>query len=493
EAPFYSRRIGRPPEGAVPAGATAPSATTIAGAAKVYGRTDDGWRGGLLATSTLGATASDGTVVAVPEQAVIARVVKESADGDRAAGAFASELHRDGDIGLPRDDGAFGVDARLRWDDQTYETRAWALGTEQRGSAAAIAALAARPWHDLDRVDAPRLRLADDATTLTGGAAEIRLAKVGGDLQGSLAARAISPGFDIDALGFQRNSDWFVLAAQLQRQWTPNTDWIHTWRIGTDNAGLGWSWGGERRAAVIDGFASAVFSSYADTTVTLQHEASVLSTEWLRGGPALALPPRETARLSAHTDTRRQTVAGIDAAAAVEPGSGSHDVSLAPSLTWRLSNHVAGIASASYDDQRIGWQYIGPDLVGRVHQRTAAASLQVDVALSPRMIVQLYAQPFVSTGSYDNYATVVDAHAGRFAAVDPDTLGIARPDGSHRSLIASAIARWEIRPGSFLTAVWNHHGEAVAPVAPLTGEFGRVLHEAGSDLVLVKLAWRFAL
>ena len=493
EAPFYSRRIGRAPEGAVPAGATAPSTTTILAAAKLYGRSDDGWRAGLLATSTLGAEASDGTVVAVPEQAAIARVVKESGDGERAAGVFASELHRDGDIGLPRDSSALGVDARLRWDDQTYEARAWALGTEQRGSAAAIATLAAQPWHDLDRVDAPRLRLADGATSMTGAAAEIRLAKVGGDSLGSLAARAISPGFDTDALGFQRNSDWFVLAAQLQRQWIPNTDWIHSWRVGTDNTGIGWSWGGERRAAVIDGFAGVVFESYADATVTLQHEASVVSTEWLRGGAALALPRRETAKLSAHTDTRQQTIAGIDAAIAVEPGSGSHDASIAPSLTWRLLDHVAGIATASYDDQRVGWQYVAPDIVGRVHQRTAAVSLQVDVALSPRMIVQLYAQPFVSIGTYDNYATVVDAHTDLFAAVDPEAVGVERPDGSHRSLIASAIARWEIRPGSFLTAVWNHHGDALATVAPFAGEFGRVLHEPGSDLLLVKLAWRFAL
>jgi len=46
----------------------------------------------------------------------------------------------------------------------------------------------------------------------------------------------------------------------------------------------------------------------------LQHEFAALSTEWLRGGPALALPPREQAKLSLHTDTRRTSLAGLDAA-----------------------------------------------------------------------------------------------------------------------------------------------------------------------------------
>jgi len=48
--------------------------------------------------------------------------------------------------------------------------------------------------------------------------------------------------------------------------------------------------------------------------VTVQHELPALSTEWLRGGPALALPARELARLSVHSDTRRISFAGLDAA-----------------------------------------------------------------------------------------------------------------------------------------------------------------------------------
>jgi hypothetical protein len=505
EAAFYSRRIGRAPEGTIPPGATAPAATSILGATKLYGRTDGGLRAGVLAAWTLGADASDGTRVAAPQQAVIARVVQERADGDASAGAFASGLHRDAELGQPRDDGALGGDARLRWDDQTYEARAWLLATEQRGTADAIAALAAQPWHDLQRSDAPRLRIADGATHLAGASADVRIAKVGGDLLGAIELRGITAGFDVDALGFQRNSDWFVIAAQWSRQWFVNDDWLRSWRIGTDNAGIGWSLGGERRAAVVDGFATLNFANYYDVTATLQHEARVLSTEQLRGGPALALPPRELARISAHTDTRRLTTAGLDASLAIEPGSGSRDVSIAPALTWRASDHVAGTVAASYQDTTIGWQYVAAAdptyIVGRVHQRTAALALQLDAAVSPKLIVQLYAQPFVSAGGYDRYQQVTDAHADGFAALDAmvgDTtvtaggLTFDRPDGIRRSLIASAIARWEVRPGSFLTAVWNHHGDITVAPGPLAPELGRVLHQPGTDVVLVKLAWRFA-
>ena len=528
EAAFYSRRIGRAPEGDVPAGAQAPLATDILGAAKLFGRWSSGWRAGVLAAATGAADAigpAGATRVAAPTGAAIARVVREADAGNAQLGLFASELHRavGGALAdqLPRDAAALGIDGRIRWDDQGYEARAWALATDQLGSAAAIARLAAAPWHNLLRVDAPRLRPPDGATALSGIAGEARIARVGGELQWNLAARAISPGFDLNGLGFQRNSDWLLLAGQWSYDQHPRTAWLHRWQVGSDNAGVGWSWGGERRAAVVDGFLYLVFPSYWDATLTLQHELAVLSTEWLRGGPALALPPREQARLSIHSDTRRTSVAGLDAAVTTEPGSGSRSLALSPALTLRLSDHIAGTLGASYQDQTIGWQLVAspggpaaaPDgsyLVGRLHQRTLSLSLRADLALSPRLILQLYAQPFATVGRSDRYAMLADpraAHPGdRFTALPAGEPGeplsvagmpgfsIARPDAAGRSLVANAVVRWELAPGSFLTAVWSHRGdtaEATATARP-AGELGRAAREPGSDTVLVKLGWRWA-
>ncbi|HEX3477470.1 MAG TPA: DUF5916 domain-containing protein [Kofleriaceae bacterium] len=530
EAAFYSRRIGRPPEGDVPAGAHAPLATDILGAAKLFGRAASGWRAGVLAAATgaAGATGPAGdTRVAAPTAAAIARVVREAGAGDAELGMFASGLHRavDGALAdqLPRDAGAVGIDGRIRWDDQRYEARGWALATDQLGSAAAIARLAAAPWHNLLRVDAPRLRLSDGATRLSGIAGEARLAQVGGALHWLVAARAMSPGFDVNGLGFQRNSDWLLLAGQWSYDQYVQTSWLRRWQVGSDNAGVGWSWGGERRAAVVDGFLSLVFANYWDATLTAQHELAALSTEWLRGGPALALPPREQARLSIHSDTRRTSLAGLDAAVMTEPGSGSRSAALSPSLTLRLSDHIAGTLGATYQDQTVGWQLVAspggpaaaPDgsyLVGRLHQRTLSLSLRADLAISPRLILQLYAQPFATVGRYDRYARLADPRAARpddrFTALSTELTGdattltfpgmpgfsIARPDGAGRSLIANAVARWELAPGSFLTAVWSHRGDAAetTTTARLAGELDRAAREPGSDTVLVKLGWRWA-
>ncbi|HSR98330.1 MAG TPA: DUF5916 domain-containing protein [Kofleriaceae bacterium] len=532
EAPFYSRRIGRAPEGDIPPGATAPAATRILGAAKRFAHTSPGWRTGVLATVTDGADAvPDGSgpgsvavAVAARSEAAVARVVREADAGNAAFGLFASALHREvsGPLAdaLPSDAVALGLDGRLRWAHQGYELRGWALATEQLGTAASIARLAAQPWHNFLRSDAPRLRLDDGATHLTGIAGEGRLQKTSGDLLGGVFVRAISPGYDVNGIGFQRNSDWLLVATQWGYQ-RYRRGLIRHWRIGTDNAGLGWSFGGERRAAVVDAALTVDLRSYWGGTLTLQHELSSFSTEWLRGGPALLLPPRELAKLSVHTDSRRTSTASLDLALTTEPGSASRTASVSPSLTVRMSDHVAAVLGASYQDQQIGWQLVaGPGLapadtylVGRVHQRAVSLSLQADLAISPRMIIQLYAQPFATIGRYDRYALLADPRASRpadrFAALSSDQVTaddtmltidgqrrftVPRPDGLSRTLIASAIARWELRPGSFLTAVLSHHGDtsAIATGAQLGNQLGRVLTESGGDVLLIKLGWRWA-
>jgi hypothetical protein len=526
EAAFYSRRIGRAPEGDVPPGADAPLATDILGAAKLFGRTASGWRAGVLAAATGGADATlagTRTPVAAATEAVVARVVREADGGNAALGIFASGLHRhtDGVLAEQLTDtaGALGADARIRWSGQTYEARAWALATEQRGTAAAIARLAAAPWHNLGRPDAPRLRLDPGATHLAGGAAEARLARVGGALLWSVAARAISPGFDVNGLGFQRNTDWALVAGQWSYARYPAAGgWLRKWTVGSANAGLGYSWGGERRAAVADAYGRLDLASYWDATITLQHELAVRSTEWLRGGPALVLPPRDQAKLAIHTDTRRTSFAGLDAAVAREPGSGSRLATVTPSLTLRASDHVVATLGASYADQVIGWQVVAGApadtyLAARLHQRTASLSLQADLAFSPRLILQLYAQPFATVGRLSRYALLADPLAARaqdrFHTLTPDEVTVsadrvmvrgaapfevARPDGVARSLVASAVLRWELAPGSFLTAVYSHRGDAGAldPYARLGSSLTDALREPGADVFLVKLGWRWA-
>src|SRR4029453_14474992 len=125
--------------------------------------------------------------------------------------------------------------------------------------------------------------------------------------------------------------------------------------------------------------------------------------------------------LSIHSDARRTSFASLDVAVAREPGSGARSGQVSPSLPLGLWVHVPPAAGASYHDQVVGWQLVaGPGvapadtyLVGRVRQRAVSLSLQADIAISPRTILHLYAQPFAPVGRYSRYAALADPRAPR--------------------------------------------------------------------------------
>jgi len=90
--------------------------------------------------------------------------------------------------------------------------------------------------------------------------------------------------------------------------------------------------------------------------------------------------------------------------------------------------------------------------------------------------------------------TIADTGAGTGTGTGAPAWSIARPDGTEHTLIASAVARWELAPGSFLTAVWSHRGDraAITTTARLGDELTGALAQPGSDVFLVKLGWRWS-
>jgi hypothetical protein len=104
---FYSRRIGRSPQGPTPSGAEyadRPDASTILGAAKVSGRTGGGWTIGLLdavtsrehARTMIGAQPGSHEVEPLTNY-FVGRVRKDLAGGNLTVGTIATSVYRSTD------------------------------------------------------------------------------------------------------------------------------------------------------------------------------------------------------------------------------------------------------------------------------------------------------------------------------------------------------------------------------------------------------------
>jgi hypothetical protein len=136
---------------------------------------------------------------------------------------------------------------------------------------------------------------------------------------------------------------------------------------------------------------------------------------------------------------------------------------------------------------------------GGLDQTTFSLETRVNVTFTPTLSLQLYVEPFVSTGDYRElkefeepgtfkfleYGTDIGTVSddGGSYTIDPDGSGPADPfviadrDFSYRSLIGNSVLRWEWRPGSTLFLVWQHsrvsslRGDGAGGTDPWIGGF----------------------
>ena len=518
ESPFYSRRIGRAPHGGIPDGARGlylPAATDLVGAAKVAGRAGP-WQVGVLTAlgqperatfaDSLGAVRS----VEVEPRTLFGagRLSRDFRRGESAVGALVTVVDRalpdSGALadGMVRQAWLVGIDGRHRFAAGTYELSGLASATRVTGSPLAIRNVLAAPQHFALRPDAAHLaryRTDTTRTALDGAAAQLMLAKPAGHWRWSVAGHAISPGFEANGAGFQRNSDWLLAVGSFAYDEYRPGPIFRRWSVGLSQVGAGWSFGGERRAAVASFRGSADLPNEWGGAITFDQELPSLSTELLRGGPAVALPARRNWSATLHSDSRHATLATVTASGFREPGTGGHGVTLGGELDARVNDRLRLDVAPSYTNAVDAWQYVttlpGPEgdaaVVARLHQRTASVVLRSDLAFSSRLVLQLFAQPLVSSARYARFGVVeaprATAVADRVRPVDAAARGVGDPSFDTRHVVANGVLRWEYRPGSALFVVLTDQRHAEDPAqGGLGASAARLLNLPATRVVLVK-------
>jgi uncharacterized protein DUF5916 len=523
ESPFYSRRIGRAPhDGAIPGDARVedmPAYTNILGAAKLVARSPSGWTAGALGAATeserasiVDASSDHRAVVVEPAaQFGVGRVTRDFRGGESALGAMVTAVHRaqpGGDSSTLTSSALLGgIDGRHRFLHDNYEASGFVAASQVNGTPAAIRGVETAPDHYMLRPDASHLRgYADDSTrtSLDGLSMQARLAKLGGGhWRFSAIGQAISPGFEINDIGFQRNSDWIIALGSLQYiEYRPDRI-FRTWNVSLDQLGAGWSFGGERRAAVGSFTASGTFHSEWGATMSGGRELASLSTEALRGGPALLMPARTTWGATLSTDARKRKQLVLSASGFADDGGAGTGTTLGATLDARVTDRlrIAIAPSLSYSNEALQYvQHLDTSstgsgyIVGRLRQKTASLTARMDLAITSGVTLQLYAQPLIGSARYGDFAEVVAPRAGRMG----DRVhrlgssdGIADPSFGTRDVLGNAVMRWEYRPGSTLFVVFTQQRDAL--VDDPAWRFGQATRELwrvpASSVLMVKWSY----
>jgi len=475
---FYSRRIGRAPQGGDPPAARyvdRPAATDLLGAVKVTGKTQSGWSLGVLTALTDEMRAAvqlenGRRVTAVVEpltQYSMARLQKDVAGGESFVAATATSVLRDNSVSsLRRSALVGGVDFRHNFARRQYRLGGYLLGSAVHGSQEAITQTQLNNVHYFQRPDAGRLAVDSTRTSLEGVAAELRLTKIGGVLRWGSSAHLISSGFEANDLGFHGRSDVLQTAGWIGRNWFNGPAGIRNWQAWL-NAWSGWTLGGQREKTGQSLWTSAELESFWNVEAAIEHHLPGYAVTALRGGPALYVPRRLSGFTSVTTDSRRSTVAQLSINGGRDIGDVGSSLRVFGQVTQRIGDRAQAVLSPGVMWWRSGQQFVervdSRYIVGDVQQKTALLTARVDYSFTPRLSLQLYAQPFLSAGTYDRLGEVADAHASvpvrrvrRFSEAERSALAIDNPDFAFNELRTNSVLRWEYRPGSTLFLVWSH-------------------------------------
>jgi hypothetical protein len=120
-------------------------------------------------------------------------------------------------------------------------------------------------------------------------------------------------------------------------------------------------------------------------------------------------------------------------------------------------------------------------------QRTASASLRVNWTFTPRLSLQTYVQPFVSTAAYMDFKYLAAPESYEFV---PTTYTGSPLNFTSRSLKGNAVLRWEYRPGSSFYLVWTQKRSEFEETASLL-QFERAPDAVPENVFLVKMTYYF--
>jgi hypothetical protein len=128
---------------------------------------------------------------------------------------------------------------------------------------------------------------------------------------------------------------------------------------------------------------------------------------------------------------------------------------------------------------------------GRLDQKTSSITTRVNYTVTPNLSVQVYAQPFVSSGNYDRFKELIDGRAARYDDRYAPYPYTGTPDFKVLSFRTTNVMRWEYKPGSTLFVVWQQgrEGTGTANGFRYGQDFGDVFATPSSNALLVKLAY----
>jgi hypothetical protein len=540
---LHSRRIGREPQrfigGSDVTFVDSPVETTIAGAAKLTGRTRKGWSIGLIDAVTTREEARFRDVSGVDHTATVeplanyfmGRLKRDLRGGNTTIGAAATAVNRN--LDEPELEPLFrtaayvgGVDWNHAWSNRGWAFDGAFVVSHNIGSAEAIDALQLSPARYFQRPDREHYRRDPTKTSLTGYVHEMTLAKLSGlHWKGSLTYQDYNPGFEINESGFLGETDMRGIAPLISyeenrpnkyvRNWAQYLFWNPTWNYDGDMTFNG-----------VGAISVAELPNFWNYFFRLDWRPPVFDAGLTRGGPVARVVSGGGVQAEINSDRRKSYTYGISSRYSWNHAGGrgltiSPRAALRPSTALRITfspnfsrTHAMAQFVTRITDPLATDTYGSRYVFATLNQRQLALETRVDWTFTPALSLQLFAQPLLAAADFHDYkefarprqfdfevygrdvGTITRSESGIYS-VDPDAAGPAPlfsfgdRDFNRRSLRGNAVLRWEYRPGSALFFVWqqSRFGSIPSGEFDFSRDFGELWKVQPENVFVVKATW----
>ncbi|AKA35509.1 DUF5916 domain-containing protein [Flagellimonas lutaonensis] len=538
---FYSRRIGRNPQGFPNTNdgefVDQPENTPIIGAARFSGKTKDGWAIGVLESVTARRYATIDNngdrrreIVEPLTNYFVGRLQKDFNERNSYIGGILTAVNRDAlseniDF-LHRQAYTGGFDFKHQWND-----RDWYLGgninwSHVRGSEEAIQNTQESITHLFQRVDAEHVEVDPDKTSLTGTGGNLQLGKVGnGHFMFETGGTWRSPELELNDIGFQRQADDIRHYTWVgYRTLKPDSTFR---RVGINyNHWSAWDFGGNHNYLQFNTNSWQNWSNNWFTNLGFNYAPIQYSNFALRGGPRLRRSPWMSFWNGINTDRRKKLRFSVfhNGRKAVDNSIRSYNIQAGFSYQPTNALRISVFPELGINNDKL--QYVNnidtPNgvryLNGEIEQRTLSMSLRLNYNINPNLTIQYWGQPFISRGRYSNFKHVTDATAKNFSArflqYDTDQISFAdntfsvdenrdgttdftfgNPDFSFIQFRSNLVVRWEYIPGSEIFLVWSQDvsqsGDSSEGLFSSLGD--NIFGQRPQNIFLLKATYRFIL
>jgi hypothetical protein len=545
---FYSRRIGRQPQGEVQHDGYEdyPDGTTILGAAKLTGKITDGWS--LASVSALTkreyARIDDGAghkfddVVEPLASYNIIRSQREFNEGRQGLGIIGTGVFRNLNEqylvdNFTRRSYALGIDGWTNLDsDREYVVTGWVTTSIIAATQQRMIDIQRSYIHYFQRPDQNYIKVDSNITSMNGFAGRIAVNKEKGNVIFNTAFGFITPEFDVNDMGFQFRTNILNAHLVLGYRWYEPDGFFRSksFQLATFR---NYDFGGHKFGEGYFLFWDAQLMNYWNVGGQFSSSFPAYDLFSTRGGPYMRNPRNYNAGLYGSTDSRDPIVYQLDLGGSRSESGGSY-LEIEPGVEWKPTPGINFKFSTQFSRGLTTAQWV-PDsnpveditaintfgkryIFSRLDQKELSAGLRLDWTFTPKLSLQLFLQPLISVGKYYDFKEL--AKAGTFTfnrfgennssisyidsvdvyTVDPDGSGerkfsFSNPNFNDKYLRFNAVLRWEFLPGSTAFLVWTRSGDHSGNAGNFDfgRDFGNLIKTPNhNDVFLIKIAYWIA-